>query len=104
MNDPPAQAPPVLAYGKRKRAQLGWIRRAALVLAWAYPFLPVVSLYVTWLVAWTVLGRQPRPMLDDPKFISPIVDLPYAITALLILTIPIGLPIGIAAGMLLTPE
>src|SRR5688572_16799494 len=100
MNDPSSKASQVLPYGTGKRRERGQLQRIAMVLAWAYPFLPVVSLYVTWLVAWTVLGRQPRPMLDDPKSISPIVVLPYAITALLILTIPIGLPIGISIGML----
>jgi hypothetical protein len=49
-----------------------------------YPVLPLASLYATWLTAWAVLGHIPRAALDDPKFISPIVDVPYHLTFLLI--------------------
>jgi len=48
--------------------------------SWASSLQPAVVLlymYVTWATAWCVLGHRPRPYLDDPKFISPIVDAPY---------------------------
>ena len=46
------------------------------VVTWVYPCLLVTSLYGTWLVAWAVLGHQPVPSIDDPKYISPIVSDP----------------------------
>lgn len=39
-------------------------------LALAYPLLLVGCLYGEWLLAWLILGREPQPGLDDPKFIS----------------------------------
>jgi hypothetical protein len=36
-------------------------------LAVVYPVLAVSALYAEWLVAWAVLGHQPRVSLDDPK-------------------------------------
>lgn len=49
-----------------------------------YPLLILGSLYATWLTAWCVLGHRPRSSLDDPKSISPIVDVPYLSTFLLL--------------------
>jgi len=58
-----------------------------------------MSLYVTWLAAWSVLGHMPRPYLDDPKFIGWVVDVPYALA--------IGLlnaaPVAAGATLLLAP-
>jgi hypothetical protein len=48
----------------------------------------VASIYATWFTAWIVLGHQPRMSLDDPKFISPIVDVPVAANFLLMLGVP----------------
>jgi hypothetical protein len=48
--------------------------------SWASSLQPAVVLfylYATWATAWCVLGHRPRPSLDDPKLISPIVDVPY---------------------------
>lgn len=42
-----------------------------------YPAGIVASLYLTWFTAWAVLGHTPRPSLDDPKYISLLVDIPY---------------------------
>ena len=57
-------------------------------LAYAYPVLMLASLYTTWFVAWGVLGHPPRPSLDDPKYISALVDIPYIVTMLLIIAMP----------------
>ena len=48
-----------------------------------YPIGLLVSLYLTWFTAWAVLGHMPRPNLDDPKYISSLVDIPYAATSVL---------------------
>ena len=44
---------------------------------WCYPVMLVTALYTTWLVAWAVLGHQPQPSMNDPKYISFWVDIPY---------------------------
>jgi hypothetical protein len=52
--------------------------------SWASSLQPAVVLfylYATWATAWCVLGHRPRASLDDPKFISPVVDVPYAMFA-----------------------
>ena len=43
-----------------------------------YPVMIPVYLYLTWLTAWCVLGHCPRPYLDDPKTLGPIVRVPSA--------------------------
>lgn len=48
--------------------------------SWASSLQPAVVLfylYATWATAWCVLGHRPRPSLDDPKFISAVVEVPY---------------------------
>lgn len=62
--------------------------------AYAYPVLMLASLYTTWFVAWAVLGHSPRPSLDDPKYISTLVDIPYVLTMLLIIAMPGAMIIG----------
>jgi hypothetical protein len=50
------------------------------VASWASSLQPAVLvsyMYATWLTAWCVLGHCPRPSLDDPKSISPVVEVPY---------------------------
>ena len=52
--------------------------------SWASSLQPAVVLfylYATWATAWCVLGHCPRASLDDPKFISPVVDVPYVMFA-----------------------
>ncbi len=52
--------------------------------SWGGSLQPVVVLFylsATWATAWCVLGHCPRPSLDDPKFISPIVEVPYVMFA-----------------------
>lgn len=62
--------------------------------AWAasfYPLSPIVFLYATWFTAWIVLGHRPRSSLDDPKYISPIVLIPYIATYFSLISAPFGL-------------
>jgi hypothetical protein len=52
--------------------------------SWASSLQPAVILsylYLTWVTAWCVLGHCPRPALDDPNRISPVVDVPYVMFA-----------------------
>jgi hypothetical protein len=73
------------------RARPGHRLRAAVWVSSLYPLLIVFSLYATWFTAWVVLGHRPRSSLDDPKFISPIVDVPYISTFVLMLGAPFSL-------------
>lgn len=34
------------------------------------PTLMVIAIYCSWAVAYTQLGRRPRPSMDDPKYIG----------------------------------
>jgi hypothetical protein len=56
-----------------------------------YPLLLLFSLYATWFTAWLVLGHRPRSSLDDPKLISPLVEVPYKMTYLLMQSSPFSL-------------
>ena len=52
--------------------------------SWACSLQPAVVLsylYATWVTAWCVLGHCPRPSLDDPKYISPVVEVPFVMFA-----------------------
>jgi hypothetical protein len=54
------------------------------IASWASALQPAIILlylYATWITAWCALGHRPRPSLDDPKFISPIVEVPYVMFA-----------------------
>ena len=74
-------------------AKPGHRLRAAAWVSSLYPLLILASLYATWFTAWAVLGHSPRMSLDDPKFISPIVDVP--------LTTTYPLMLGLAFAMVL---
>lgn len=102
MSDPAVEVSRVLPYARPDARALGRMPRVMLAIVWTYPLMPLVGLYVTWLVAWITLGHQPRASLDDPKSISPLVDVPYLVTALLIVTMPLGLIGGISFGIFLT--
>jgi hypothetical protein len=67
----------------------------ATVLTWSYPAVLIFSFYLTWLIAWSFLGHSPRPSLDDPKFISDWLSVPYNLTALLL----VGFPAAALAGV-----
>ena len=58
-------------------------------LCWSLALLPAASVYFTWLVAWIALGHRPRPLLDDPTEIGPVVSVVYLISGLLLLSIPV---------------
>jgi hypothetical protein len=73
--------PVILARPGYKFPAFAWV-------ATLYPLLLVASIYATWFTAWIVLGHQPRMSLDDPKFISPIGDVPLTATYLLMLGAP----------------
>jgi len=62
----------------------------------AYPVVLPLAFLATWLAGRLSLGYWPRPSLDDPKHIGAWVDVPYNITALLML---VGLP-AFAFGIL----
>jgi hypothetical protein len=66
--------------------------RAAAFVSSLYPVWLLLSVYATWFTAWVALGHRPRSSLDDPKFISPFVLVPWASTWLLILGVYIALP------------
>ena len=59
------------------------------------PAIVVVYLYATLATAWCVLGHRPTPSLDDPKFIGPLVDVPYAMTMISLLVWPFSASFGL---------
>ena len=61
-----------------------------------HPLMVLVYLYATWFTAWSILGHRPRRSLDDPKYISPFVDVPYAMTLISFLAWPISVGAGFA--------
>jgi hypothetical protein len=63
--------------------------RAAVWITSLYPFLILSSFYVTWLTAWCILGHRPRVSLDDPEYISPIVNVVGATTGFFMLGTPL---------------
>jgi hypothetical protein len=70
--------------------------------SWASSLQPAVVLfylYATWATAWCVLGHRPRPSLDDPKLISPIVHAPYVMFAF---SVMLGWMICAGTGLLLS--
>ena len=64
----------------------------------SYPGALLLAFLATWLAGRISLGHWPRPSLDDPKFIGPLVDVPYTITMLLLL---VGLPVFTVAVLVL---
>jgi hypothetical protein len=74
--------------------------KTGFVLSYSYPIIMTGSFYLTWLVAWAVLGYPPRSIVDDPKYISLIVDIPYYFTGILLL----AFPAAILAGLGITPS
>jgi hypothetical protein len=62
------------------------------------PAVVLLYLYATWATAWCVLGHCPRPSLDDPKYISSVVEVPYVMFAFSILR---GWMICACTGLLL---
>lgn len=71
-------------------------------LFWVLASTPALVIYFTWIVAWICLGHPPRPLLDDPKHIGPIVSAVYLVSMLSFPLFPMGAFVGpiiqIAAG------
>jgi hypothetical protein len=67
----------------------------------AYPMVLPLAFYATWLAGRWSLGHWPRPSLDDPKSLGAMVDIPYAITFLLLF---VGLPAFAVAVLALVGE
>ena len=63
-------------------------RHRILVTTWflsLYPLMVPICLFTTWLTAWYVLGHRPRHSVDDPKYISWIVAVPFRMTCMSLL-------------------
>ncbi|MFT4538671.1 MAG: hypothetical protein ACI841_001531 [Planctomycetota bacterium] len=76
----------------------GRYRQLERILVWGiygYPAILITSLYSTWLAGWVALGHMPRPSLDDPKYISLLVDIPYVLTMGLFMVAPGALILGL---------
>jgi hypothetical protein len=87
---PVAYSPP-----KRRLMTVGYV--VAL-----YPVMIPVYLYLTWLMAWCVLGHRPRPYQDEPTLLGPIVQLPATMLDLSIQSLPIVWKISVGAYVVLT--
>jgi hypothetical protein len=85
---------PVLDYADDRPRSSRWLKWLML-LASSYSLLLLFSLYMTAIVAAICLGHWPRPSLDDPKYISPVVEIPYALTACLLMGLPVGVVLNI---------
>lgn len=75
---------------------VSWITRVKLIIwlvAFFYPVLVALSVYVSWLVAWICLGHKPRPSLDDPSRIGGAMDLAYFVSALAFISAPVMIPL-----------
>jgi hypothetical protein len=59
-----------------------------------YPVVIVLSLYITWALAWLSLGHIPRPSQDDPKHINSLVSCFHVATVLLLLGSYVALPVN----------
>jgi len=79
----------------QRASQLRTGERMLFLVSCAYPLAMMLSLWITWLAGWLALGHRPRPGLDDPKFIGPLVDVPYAVTEALLFNAPFGLLLGV---------
>lgn len=66
--------------------------------AYSYPVIGFCGFYLSWLVAWLVLGHKPRIALDDPKSIGGLMDIAYLISVVAFLSVPVLTPIGFIAS------
>lgn len=73
----------------------------ALYICLVYPMVFLCSLYLTWFVAWIVLGRCPRAGIDDPGQINPAVSISCAVTIVFLAGLPFAF---IFAGLLLLAD
>lgn len=65
------------------------------VLIYAFPLLTIFSIYGCWLLAWATLGYQPKPMLNDPKYIGGPLDVAYFASNIAIMIYPAIAPLGL---------
>lgn len=80
-----------------------WITGIKLIVwlvAFFHPVLVVLSVYVSWFVAWACLGHKPRPSLDDPTLIGGAMDLAYLVSALALLSAPLLAPLCFISSFL----
>lgn len=61
------------------------------------PLLALSTVYLCWVSAWAQLGHQPRPLLDDPKYIGGVVDVTYGISILGVMFLPAFLILGLVS-------
>ena len=66
--------------------------------AYSCPVIVAGCFYMSWFVAWIVLGHKPRPMVDDPKSIGGLMDIAYIGSMVAFLSAPILAPIGFIAS------
>lgn len=66
-----------------------------------YPLALPLAFFATWLAGRWSLGHWPQPSLDDPKTIGLWVDVPYAVTQLLLF---VGLPLFLVCAVALIAE
>jgi hypothetical protein len=102
MSEPRVSTSDVLPYASRKARRLGRWGFVALVICWVYPWLPLAAFYATWVAAWIALGHRPHPSLDDPKGISSIVYVFYVIAGSSLMSMPMGMLVGVSVGIVLT--
>jgi hypothetical protein len=76
--------PIVMASPSRRLSVAAWVCSL-------YPVLLIAFLLATWFTAWCALGHEPRMSLDDPKYISPTVNVLRGSTYLLMLGVPISM-------------
>ncbi|QDV61460.1 hypothetical protein [Crateriforma conspicua] len=70
------------------------------LMVYLYPLWLIGSFYMTWWIAWHLLGHRPRPSLDDPKSIGGILDFLYYVPGIFLVLMPILVPIGLASSFL----
>ncbi len=68
------------------------------IVAYRYPIIAASCFYLSWIVAWLMIGHQPRPMLDDPENIGGVMDIAYVISMVAVMSVPMLTPVGFAAS------
>ena len=84
-DDTPAPMAQPLSYLRPDDVRPAWVRRLGVLLCF-YPPLLLAALYGTGLAAWAVLGHRPVPFVNDAALISPIVEIPRWVFALLLIS------------------
>jgi hypothetical protein len=66
-----------------------------------YPWAWLGSVYAVWAIAGLVIGRWPRPLLDDPKTLGGWVNLPHTVSVLILALAMPALGTSVAAALTL---